>query len=153
MMVERNDRRDHRRSFRNDRDNRNRNAPEVVESPWVPKTALGRDVLAKKYSSLDSVIASGKRIQEEQITEFLMPNIQTEFVNVGQAKGKFGGGKRKISKPTQKKTREGNKMSFSMIVVSGNNEGVVGSWYRKSKRNCSCKRKSCKGSKARSYYD
>lgn len=103
-----------------------RDAPAVEEKVWVPKTILGKEVLAGKYSSIDEVILSGKRVMEEQITDFLIPNLQTEFINIGQAKGKFGGGKRKISKSTQKITKEGGRMSFAMGVISGNKEGVIG---------------------------
>jgi len=110
---------------------RNFNEPEV--KVWVPKTALGKDVLAKKYSNLDEVIASGRKIMEGEITDFLEPALGQEFVNVGQAKGKFGGGKRKISKPTQKVTKEGSVMSFAMISVTGNRNGVVGLGFGKAR--------------------
>lgn len=106
--------------------------PRVVEEKvWIPKTELGRDVLAGKFSSMADVIFSGRKIMEPEITEYLIKDLGTDFVNVGQAKGKFGGGKRKISKATQKKTKEGSKMSFSMICVSGDKKGVVGLGFGK----------------------
>lgn len=134
-----------------ERDNRNRrprrDAPPVEEKVWVPKTQLGRDVLAEKYSSLNEILVSGKKIMESEITDFIDSSFSTEFINVGQAKGKFGGGKRKISKATQKITREGSKMSFAMLTVSGNKEGIVGLGFGKSRETVPSREKSVKRAK------
>lgn len=118
-----------KRGFGPKRDNPVRKAEE--EKVWVPKTQLGRDVLNEKYSTLSDVIKSNKPILEAEIVDKLNPSMGIEFVNLGQAKGKFGGGKRKTSKPTQKKTKEGNKMSFSMLVLSGDKNGIVGFGFGK----------------------
>ena len=107
----------------------------VIEEVWVPKTQLGKEVLAGKFSTMRDVLVSGRKIMEPQITDFLIPGITTEFVNVGQAKGKYGGGKRRTSKQTQKITREGGRMSFAMIVLSGNNDGIVGLGFGKAREN------------------
>ena len=132
----------------------NRNGPrrerpqrEVVKEEWIPKTKLGIDVMAKKYASIDDVLLSGRKIMEEEIIEFLVPNLATEFINVGQAKGKFGGGKRKISKPTQKVTREGSQMSFGMIAVAGNKEGVIGLGFGKARETVPSREKSVRNAK------
>lgn len=124
-----------------------REMPQAEVKVWVPKTQVGIDVLAKKYSSLDEVLLSGKRIMEEQITELLEPNMQLEFINIGQAKGKFGGGKRKISKSTQKITREGGRMSFSMGVISGNKEGVLGLGFGKARETVPSREKAMRKAK------
>lgn len=124
-----------------------RDPREIIESNWTPKTFLGKDVLAGKYSTLGDVIRTGDRIMEPEIADYLEPNMQTEFINVGQAKGKFGGGKRKISKPTQKKTREGNKMSFSMITVCGNKNGIVGLGFGKSRETVPSREKALRNCK------
>ncbi|MFB6196701.1 MAG: hypothetical protein ABEI52_00310, partial [Halobacteriaceae archaeon] len=42
------------------------------------------------------------------------------------SKGKFGGGERRVFKQTHKKTKEGNKPSFTALAVVGNNDGYVG---------------------------
>jgi len=120
---------------------------EVEVKVWVPKTALGKDVLAKKYANLDEVLSSGKKIIEPEITDFLEPALSQEFVNVGQAKGKFGGGKRKISKPTQKVTREGSLMSFAMISVTGNKNGIVGLGFGKARETVPSREKAVASSK------
>jgi len=134
--------------FKRDNNRRPRREPQKQEvKVWVPKTQLGKDVLAGKYANLDEVIISGKSILESEITDFIEPNLETEFVNVGQAKGKFGGGKRKISKATQKITREGSKMSFAMTTLSGNKNGVVGLGFGKSRETVPSREKSVKKAK------
>jgi small subunit ribosomal protein S5 len=120
---------------------------EPVVKVWVPKTALGRDVMAKKYANLDEVLSSGRLIQEGEIADFLEPALGQEFINVGQAKGKFGGGKRKVSKPTQKITKEGSVMSFAMISVTGNRNGVVGVGFGKARETVPSREKAVLGAK------
>lgn len=93
---------------------------------WTPKTSLGKEVLTGRYSSLSEVLLSGRRILEPEIVDYLQPDMKSELVNIGQSKGKFGGGKRKSSKNTQKKTKEGSKLSFAVMAVVGNGNGVVG---------------------------
>ncbi len=138
MNRDRNKRRDYRRE---------RPREEVEKKVWNPKTKLGKEVLAGKYSTIDDVIKSGEQIIEEEITEVLVPNLITEFVNVGQAKGKFGGGKRRISKATQKVTREGPQMSFAMITLSGNKNGVVGLGFGKARETVPSREKAVKSAK------
>ena len=121
-----------RPSFNKDRRPR-REGPVVEEKVWVPKTSVGKDVLSGKYSSMRDVLLSGNKVLESEITDFLIPGISMDFINIGQAKGKFGGGKRKSSKATQKITLEGSKMSFSMLAVCGNKDGIVGLGFGKSR--------------------
>jgi len=110
-----------------------REAPVQEEKVWVPKTTLGKDILSGKYSSMSQVLLNGNKILEAEITDYLLPGMTMDFINIGQAKGKFGGGKRKASKATQKITLEGSKMSFSMLAVCGNKEGIVGLGFGKSR--------------------
>lgn len=135
--------------FNRERSNNRRERPQrvVEEKVWIPKTALGKDVLAGKYSSLDDVLRAGHHIMEEELTDFLAPNLETEFVNVGQAKGKFGGGKRKISKATQKVTKEGSQMSFAMITLAGNKDGIVGLGFGKARETVPSREKAVKAAK------
>lgn len=92
---------------------------------WVPKTKLGKDVKAKKITSIDEVLDSGKKILEEQIVDALI-NIQSDLLSIGQSKGKFGGGKRRAWRQTQRKTKEGNVATFSTLAVVGDGNGHVG---------------------------
>jgi small subunit ribosomal protein S5 len=124
-----------------------RERPQAEEKVWTPKTLLGKDICSGKYPTLRDVIVSGKPIMESEITDFLEPNLSTEFVNLGQAKGKFGGGRRRPSKPTQKKTREGNKMSFSMLVLSGDRDGIVGFGFGKARETVPSREKAIRNAK------
>lgn len=117
------------------------------ESTWNPKTRLGKEVLQGKYSRMEEVLLTGRKIMEPEITDYLLPDLSTELINVGQAKGKFGGGKRKTSKSTQKKTREGSNVSFTMIVASGNKQGIVGLGFGKAIENVPAREKAVKKAK------
>lgn len=141
-MVEQ--RQDKRFGGRRPQQDRRDRVEEVKEEVWVPKTQLGKDVLAGKYASMADVLVAGKKIYEPQITKTLISNLETEFINVGQAKGKFGGGKRKPSKSTQKITMEGSQMSFSMICVSGNRDGIVGLGFGKARETVPAREKAVK---------
>jgi len=100
---------------------------------WTPKTELGRKVKSGEVKDIDLVLKSGQVIMEDEIVEVLIPGIDNELLMIGQSKGKFGGGARRIFKQTQKKTPEGNKPSFACIAVVGNHDGYVGVGFGKSK--------------------
>jgi small subunit ribosomal protein S5 len=99
--------------------------PEFNIDAWKPKTSLGVAVKNKEITNIDAVLESGQRILETQIAEALLP-IEAEFLLIGQAKGKFGGGQRRMFKSTQKKTMEGNKPKFGSFAVVGDRNGHVG---------------------------
>lgn len=105
----------------------------VDVSAWQPKTSLGQKVKAGEITDIDQILDKGLKIMEEMIVDVLLPGMQTDLLMVGQAKGKFGGGQRRIFKQTQKKTPEGNKPSFSCVAIVGNGNGYVGIGYGKSK--------------------
>lgn len=94
-------------------------------SGWEPKTKLGRDVKNNKITDIDEIIDAKKKILEEQIVDKLL-NLKTDLILIGQAKGKFGGGKRRAWRQTQKKTQEGNIPTFSTMAVVGDGDGHVG---------------------------
>lgn len=94
-------------------------------SGWEPKTKLGRDVKNDKITNIDEILETGRKILEEQIVDKLL-NLKTDLILIGQAKGKFGGGKRRAWRQTQKKTQEGNVPTFSTMAVVGDGEGHVG---------------------------
>jgi hypothetical protein len=71
---------------------------------WKPKTSLGKKVHSGEINDIDTILDNGMRILEPQITDMLMPGLQKELLLIGQSKGKFGGGSRRIFKQTQKKT-------------------------------------------------
>ena len=98
---------------------------------WVPKTKIGRLVRAKKIENIDKVI--DEKILEAEIVDSLL-NLKSDVLNIGQAKGKFGGGKRRAWRQTQKKTKEGNVATFSCMTVVGDGNGHIGLGYGKAKK-------------------
>ncbi len=100
---------------------------------WQPRTALGRSVKEGKITDIDSILDRNIPILEPEIIEMLLPNCESDLLLIGQAKGKFGGGQRRVFRQTQKKTAEGNKPNFATCAVIGNKNGYVGVGYGKSK--------------------
>ncbi len=98
---------------------------EEILSEWEPKTKLGKEVKDDKIKNIDEILDSKRKILEEQIVDKLL-NLKTDLVLIGQAKGKFGGGKRRAWRQTQKKTQEGNIPTFSTMAVVGDEAGHVG---------------------------
>ncbi len=103
---------------------REREDKEKLES-WVPKTELGKQVKSGKIKNIQEIFDSGRKILEPGIVDTLL-NLKVELLNTGQAKGKFGGGKRRPWKQTQKKTKEGNIATFSVLAVVGDGNGYIG---------------------------
>ncbi|MBS3147855.1 30S ribosomal protein S5 [Candidatus Woesearchaeota archaeon] len=116
-------------------------------SGWIPKTAVGRKVKNGEITKIDDILDNGLPILEEQIVDVLMPNLQNELLMIGQSKGKFGGGAKRIFKQTQKKTPEGNKPSFSCMAVVGNSDGYVGIGFGKSKDTVPAREKAIRNAK------
>lgn len=112
---------------------------------WIPKTKLGRDVKAGKIG-IDEILEKGLRILEPGIVDHLL-RLESDLLNIGQSKGKFGGGKRRAWKQTQKKTQEGNVPSFSCLVVVGDRAGHVGLGLGKAKETLPAREKSMRNAK------
>ena len=87
------------------------------ERTWKPETALGRMVQDGAITDIDEIFNKGYQILEAGIVDQLLPNMEEDLLLIGQAKGKFGGGQRRIFKQTQKKTKEGNTASQSRLVI------------------------------------
>ncbi len=97
---------------------------------WNPKTKLGRLVKEGKIKELDEALKY--KILEPEIIDSLI-DVKSEILNIGQAKGKFGGGKRRAWRQTQRKTAEGNVPTFSCMTIIGNGNGYVGIGYGRAK--------------------
>jgi len=93
---------------------------------WIPKTRLGKMVKAGEIKSLDEILTRGWRIMEPEIVDHLLPDLEVDFVLIGQAKGKFGGGQRRPFMRTQKKVREGARNKYTYLAVVGNRNGYIG---------------------------
>ncbi len=114
---------------------------------WTPKSVLGTQVKQGLVTDIDFILENGKKIVEPQIVEILIPNLEADLLMIGQSKGKFGGGARRVFKQTQKKTPEGNKPSFACMAVAGNRNGYVGIGYGKSKDTVPAREKAARNAK------
>jgi len=123
-----------------------REAQEKLDS-WVPKTDLGRAVRAGKVKNIDDVLAEGRKIMEPEIVDLLIPGLRTDTLFIGQAKGKFGGGKRRAFRQTQKKTKEGNVLTFGVMAVVGDGHGHVGLGYGRASETLPAKEKAVRKAK------
>jgi len=114
-------------------------------SSWIPKTKLGKLVKEKKIKNIDEVLENYKILEPEIVDNLI--NIKSDLLNIGQAKGKFGGGKRRIWRQTQKKTAEGNVPTFSCMAVIGDEEGHVGIGLGKAKETLPAREKALRKAK------
>jgi small subunit ribosomal protein S5 len=111
---------------------------------WKPKTSLGRKVKEGKIKGIDEIL--GQPILEQQIVDLLLPT-SSDLLLIGQSKGKFGGGKRRAWKQTQRKTIDGNVPSFSCGVIVGDKDGHVGVGFGKAKETLPAREKALRKSK------
>ncbi|MFH1823410.1 MAG: 30S ribosomal protein S5 [archaeon] len=114
---------------------------------WIPKTELGKLVKTGKIKSIEEIFKLNQVILEPEIVDTLVPNLETELIKIGQAKGKFGGGKRRPWRQTQKKTAEGNVPKFACMVVVGDKKGYVGLGWGKAKETVPAKLKAIRQAK------
>ncbi len=116
-------------------------------SKWSPKTELGRRVKSGDIKKIDEIIDNGLTLLEPEIIEILLPDTEMDLLLIGQSKGKFGGGQRRVFKQTQKKTQEGNKPKFATVGVIGNKDGYIGIGYGKSKETVPAREKAMRNAK------
>jgi small subunit ribosomal protein S5 len=114
---------------------------------WNPKTSLGKQVKNGDITDIEIILDNSERILEDGIVDVLMPNLTTDLLMVGQSKGKFGGGQKRVFKQTQKKTQEGNKPKFATYAVVGNEDGIVGIGFGKSKETVPAREKAIRNAK------
>lgn len=119
---------------------------------WKPKSELGKKVKSGEITDMKEILKEGKVILESEIVDSLFPNLKTELLEVGQSKGKFGGGKSSIWKQTQKKTCEGNVMKFSIFVVVGNEDGFVGVGFGSARETVPARQKAIRNAKLNMIY-
>ena len=112
---------------------------------WKPKTKLGKEIREKKVKNIDEILEKGK-ILEEQIIDSLV-NLESDLLEIGQSKGKFGGGKRRAWKQTQRKTEEGNVPTFSSMIIVGDKMGHIGLGVGRGKETLPAKSKALRKAK------
>jgi len=89
------------------------------ETPWIPRTTLGKQVLEGKVTSIREVFENNIPIKEPQIIDSLIPEIKHEVLDVNIV---------------QKQTDAGEITKFKIGVVVGNNDGFIGIGIGKSKQ-------------------
>lgn len=114
---------------------------------WKPKTEAGRLVKDGKVTKIDQLLDQGIPIREVGVVDALLPGMDTDLLMLGQSKGKFGGGSRRVFRQTQKKTSEGNKPSFATLAVIGNRDGYIGVGYGKARETVPAREKAQRNSK------
>lgn len=120
---------------------------EEIADAWKPRTSLGRKVKEGLITDIDEIFKSGGKILEAEIVDVLLPDLENDLLLIGQAKGKFGGGKRRIFRQTQKKTSEGNKIHFTTCALVGNRDGYLGVDLGKSRETVPARNKSLRQAK------
>jgi small subunit ribosomal protein S5 len=113
---------------------------------WVPKTEVGRQTKTKSIKNIDEILNKGIKIIEPEVVESLL-DLSSELLLIGQSKGKFGGGQRRVFRQTQKKTREGNKPKFSTMCVVGDHDGHIGLGFGKAKETVPAREKAIRQAK------
>ena len=89
------------------------------EEVWIPKTSIGKRVIAGEINSMEEILSKGLRIQEAGIVKKLLPDLKTEVIDVGII---------------QKMTANGQSTRFKALVAAGNENGWLGIGMGKSKQ-------------------
>jgi len=89
------------------------------QTPWIPRTTLGKQVLEGKVTSIRDVFEQNIPIKEPEIVDSLIPEIKHEVLDVNIV---------------QKQTDAGEITKFKIGVVVGNGDGFIGIGIGKSKQ-------------------
>jgi len=89
------------------------------EEVWIPKTSIGKRVIAGEINSMEEILSQGLRIQEAGVVKKLLPDLKTEVIDVGII---------------QKMTPNGQSTRFKALVAAGNENGWLGIGMGKSKQ-------------------
>jgi len=78
---------------------------------WIPKTEVGKKVLAGQITTIDQILDSGKPIMEVEIVDHLLPGLQEEVIDVRRV---------------QRTLDSGRRMRFSVMAAVGDKNSHVG---------------------------
>jgi small subunit ribosomal protein S5 len=95
---------------RNDRGREREKVRFNIEA-WSPKTELGKEVKAKTVTSIEEVFHAGRRIEEPEIIDALLPELNNEIIEIANV---------------QRMTKNNRKMKFRATAVVGDGKGHVG---------------------------
>jgi len=116
-------------------------------SSWIPRSNIGKQVKTGTVNDINYLIDNNIPIKEVEIVDKLIPNLESDLLLVGQGKGKFGRGQRRAFRQSQKKTEDGNTISFTSMSVVGNKKGLVGIGAGKSGETVPAREKALKNAK------
>jgi small subunit ribosomal protein S5 len=85
--------------------------PERDLTQWVPKTKLGRMVLAGELTTLGAAIKTGLPVREPEIVDVLLPETEDEVLDVNMV---------------QRMTDSGRRVNFVITCIVGNKDGFAG---------------------------
>ena len=125
---------------------REEEAKERSLTNWIPKTQLGREVNTGKITNIQKIFEADRKIMEPEIVDKLL-DVLSELLDIGQAKGKFGGGQRRAWRQTQRKTKEGNVITFSVMAAVGDKKGHIGLGTGRAKETLPAKEKAIRKAK------
>lgn len=134
-----------RRFERKDKDTLEKEAREASLDSWIPKTGVGKLVKSGKLKDINEILEKYK-IMEAEIVDTLL-KVKSDLIAIGQSKGKFGGGKRRVWRQTQKKQKEGNVLTFSALAIVGDEKGYIGLGYGKAKETLPSREKAIRNAK------
>ncbi|PIN94838.1 30S ribosomal protein S5, partial [Candidatus Pacearchaeota archaeon CG10_big_fil_rev_8_21_14_0_10_35_13] len=127
------------------REEKRKKTEEEALSSWAPKTRVGKLVKNKELTDIDQIL-DRYRILEPEVVDSLL-KLKDDLLLIGQSKGKFGGGKRRAWRQTQRKTAEGNVPTFSAMAIVGDENGHVGVGLGRAKENLPAREKSLRKAK------
>lgn len=83
----------------------------IDKESWTPRTSLGVKAKAGEITTLEQVIESGKPVLEPELVDALLPDMESETLQV---------------KTTQRVTDSGKRTKFRVVTVIGDRKGHVG---------------------------
>ncbi len=83
----------------------------VDKESWSPRTGIGQKVKGGEVTTLEEVLDSGKPILEPEIVDVLLPDMESETLQI---------------KTTQRVTDSGKRVKFRVVCVIGDRKGHVG---------------------------
>jgi small subunit ribosomal protein S5 len=116
---------------RGSRNSRRRREPEP-KAEWIPKTKLGKQVLAGKITTMKDALNSGLPLRETEIVDILLPDLDDEVLDVNMV---------------QRMTDSGRRVKFVITVAVGNKDGYIGFGQAKGKEVGSSIRKAIENAK------
>ncbi|MBN2043186.1 MAG: 30S ribosomal protein S5 [Candidatus Aenigmarchaeota archaeon] len=97
---------------------------ETIE--WIPKTRLGKEVVAGKYGSVEEILNAGEIILEPEIIDYLIPDLKQEIIYIGGTPGKGGGARRTPTRMTARMHKSGRRFKLTALIAVGNENGILG---------------------------